>query len=423
MRVAVIGGGAAGLATAWLLDPAHEVTLFEAAPVLGGHVRTVGGNVSYGVVDPGVPLDAGVIEFDRRTFTRFHGWMDALGVRWADLTHGGSTSLYLADGRHLHAPRAIAIQREGPLAEALDAARLVPAILRRRRFFRRVGRMDAGALARASMGEFFGEDDFSTWVRALLMYAYSMPYDEVASLSAAIAVPMLRDMLQDARWTRIPGGVYRYVQAARRALGGRVFVGCPVRAVRRETSGVVIERDGGRERFDAVVIATPPHRVLGLLADASDEERGWFGDHHGGEITTVLHTDTEMYARRGARGFTEFDLFERQDGGHGYNAYLNRLAGLDDRDPPHHSLAFDMDAEIDPAKVLHRQRHDVARYTGEALATRARLIAGNGQRRTYFAGAFLGDGLHEGAVRSAVAVSERLGGRHAELIARGDHRP
>lgn len=40
-RVAVVGGGMAGVATAWLLDGQAEVTLFEAAPVLGGNVRTV----------------------------------------------------------------------------------------------------------------------------------------------------------------------------------------------------------------------------------------------------------------------------------------------------------------------------------------------------------------------------------------------
>ncbi len=124
-----------------------------------------------------------------------------------------------------------------------------------------------------------------------------------------------------------------------------------------------------------------------------------------------MHTDTALYARRGARAFAEFDLFELPSGGHGYNAYLNRLAGLSDAGPVHYSLAFDLDAEIDPAKVLYRQRHDVARYTERALASRADLLHRNGLRRTYFAGAYLGDGLHEGAVRSALAVAEKLGGR------------
>ena len=40
-RVAVIGGGMAGVATAWLLDGTHDVTLFEARDTIGGNVRTL----------------------------------------------------------------------------------------------------------------------------------------------------------------------------------------------------------------------------------------------------------------------------------------------------------------------------------------------------------------------------------------------
>jgi len=41
MRVAVIGGGGAGLVAAWLLEHSAEVTLFEAEDRLGGHMRTI----------------------------------------------------------------------------------------------------------------------------------------------------------------------------------------------------------------------------------------------------------------------------------------------------------------------------------------------------------------------------------------------
>ena len=45
MKIAIIGGGSAGLVTAHLLDGAHDVTIFEKAPILGGHVRTLNRNV------------------------------------------------------------------------------------------------------------------------------------------------------------------------------------------------------------------------------------------------------------------------------------------------------------------------------------------------------------------------------------------
>ena len=40
MRIAVIGSGIAGLASAWLLSRKHEVVLFEAGNYLGGHTHT-----------------------------------------------------------------------------------------------------------------------------------------------------------------------------------------------------------------------------------------------------------------------------------------------------------------------------------------------------------------------------------------------
>jgi hypothetical protein len=40
MRIAVIGSGISGLASAWLLAASHEVTLFESGSYLGGHTHT-----------------------------------------------------------------------------------------------------------------------------------------------------------------------------------------------------------------------------------------------------------------------------------------------------------------------------------------------------------------------------------------------
>lgn len=40
-RIAVIGGGIAGLASGWILQSRHQVRLFEATPELGGHAHTM----------------------------------------------------------------------------------------------------------------------------------------------------------------------------------------------------------------------------------------------------------------------------------------------------------------------------------------------------------------------------------------------
>jgi predicted NAD/FAD-binding protein len=414
MRIAILGGGAAGLASAWLLDAEHEVTLFEKEPILGGHVRTLGGNVPCPALPADVRLDAGVIEFDLHNFPAFHAWMRALGVATPELAGGGTTTLFLADGRHLRTPSELAAEHL-PLGEHLtELGRLVPLALRWRRFLWNTAREDEGRLRGLPIERFLADDELSTWLRCLLMYAYSVHYEDVPHVAASMAVPMLRAFLRPNAWTHIPGGVSSYVERVARSLRGRIALGARIRGVLRGAEGsavTVVHDDGHREPFDAVVIAVPPHRVLPLLLDATDDERAWFGAFEGGVVETLVHTDTRLYERRGATALSEFDLFELPSGGHGYNAYLNRLAGLSDARAPHYSLAFDLEHELEPGTILHRQPHDVARYTERALAPREDLRRRQGARHTWFAGAFLGDGLHEGAVRSAMAIAERLGGR------------
>lgn len=335
---------------------------------------------------------------------------------------GGATSLYLASGRHLHSPGALRAAH-APLGElAADLAHLVPLGARRRRFLRAVERATDAELAASPIGRYLSRDAFSEWVRCLLMYAYSTPYARTPELSAALAAPMLRRFLRTTRWTHLPQGVWSYVQRVASSLRGRVVTGARLRPIARRPDGVTVARvDGHAERFDALVMAVPPHRVLPLLADPSDDERRWFGGFAGETVHTVVHADIGMYERRGVRAYTEFDLFQLPGGERGYNAWLNRLAGLPAEGAAQYGLAFNLDAEVDPAKVIHRQAHDVATYTVRALAARDDLRACNGLRGTYFVGAWLGDGLHEGAVRSALDVSARLGGRR--LATAGSDRP
>lgn len=412
MRVAVIGGGASGLSAAWSLDPVHDVTLFEREPILGGHVRTLGGNVRCPDLPAGVHVDAGVIEFDRTNFTAFHAFMDAVGVLYDEPEGAGSTSLYTADGRALRTPYASHAEHSEVALRGVDFVRILPSMLRLRRFLREVAPLGDEDLAALPVGPLLGHGDFSVWIRSLLMYAYSMPYDDVSSLSAAVAVPMLRDFLKPNRWTRIIGGASTYVERVASSLRGEIRVSARIQRIAREESAVrLVHEDGSEERFDAVVLALPPHRMLALLADPSETERGVLGAFEGGTATTVVHTDIGLYERRNVHQFNEFDLFELPGGKHGYNAYLNRLAGLKTSGPPHYSLAYGLESELDPTKIVHRQQHDVAFYSTDALKRRADLERINGERRTYYAGAFLGDGLHEGAIRSGFAVGAMLGGR------------
>ena len=92
MRIAVIGSGISGLASAWLLSREHEVTLYEANDYLGGHTHThdveVGGS-NYAV-------DTGFIVFNPPHYPLLSKMFAELGVSLARVARYASTPASLS---------------------------------------------------------------------------------------------------------------------------------------------------------------------------------------------------------------------------------------------------------------------------------------------------------------------------------------
>lgn len=409
MKIAIVGGGAAGLVTAHLLHNHHDVTIFEKDAVLGGHVKTLGGNVPCPDLPPGQHLDSGVVEFDRLHFPRFHALMAELDVDMAPVNI--TSGLFQADGSSWHAPERLKLEYPSLVRRAVETPRHLPLLAARKRFLARVDDVPSSNLLAYRLDEFLDDDVFGVWLKMLLMYAYSIPFEQTGAIGAVLAIPMLRRFVHGSDWTRVVGGVWTYMETILSGLDATVRTGSPVESISRSEGGVDVAVRGERScRFDAVVFAATPDQVLSILDDADDDEKRRFCAWGSNIAQTLVHTDTALYERRGIHYHSEFDLFETENGAHGYNAHLNRLAGLGDG-PPHFNLAYGIDEEIDPNKVVHLQSFTTPAYTVEPLRWREEVIATNGHRNTWYAGAWLGDGLHEGAVVSAERVSEGLGGR------------
>lgn len=409
MRVAVIGGGAAGMMTAYLLDPAHQVTVYERQAILGGNVRTLGRNVDSAAVPAGLYLDSGVIEFSPEHFPTLHRLFAALGVATRPVP--STTALITASGRHYLSAGKIAASAMPWPRRAAALLRLLSLAPSQLRFRRRGARANAEDLLRTSVGDFLGpsRSPLHEWLRLLLVYGYSIPRAQIDAMPAALAVPVLMSFTGETSWTSVVGGTYRYIEAITESLQGEVITGAEIDGITRDPHGVEVRlRGADRRRFDALVIATPPEQVLSLLSDPSDAERRRFAAWRDNDADAIIHSDSGMYRRRGIVDYSEFDLFARPPG---YNAYLNRLSGLPPDHPVDYHFSYNLADEIDPARILHVQRHRTPLYTVDSLASRPEIIATNGAGSTFYAGAWLGEGLHEGAITSALEVSRRLGGR------------
>ena len=270
--------------------------------------------------------------------------------------------------------------------------------------------IEPGTLYEKSIGDFLGTGMHAKWLRMLLMYAYSMAYENTMAIPAAMAVPMLRLFTGINRWTSIEGGTYSYVRRMIELMDARLHTDAEVVQVSRGADSVDVRlANGESRRFDKVILATPPDRVLALLEAPTEQESLWFFDRQTNQARTVIHNDTSHNDKRKATYYSEFDLFETPDGA-GYNANLKRFTGIPRDHPHHYFLAFNLDHEINPDRIVHEQLYSTPFYHVRAMRHREEVIAANGDNNTIFAGAWLGDGLHEGAVRSAERAAGLLGG-------------
>ncbi|MFH7024184.1 MAG: FAD-dependent oxidoreductase [Heteroscytonema crispum UTEX LB 1556] len=404
MKIAIIGGGASGMVTAYLLGKnGHHVTVFEKQPILGGHIRTLNKNVKPNHSDCDRLLENGVLEFPVK-FHNFVNLMKELEVELEPVNIG--SSLFFKDGRHFLSRLAIQKNFTG-IQRFIEYLKLDTLYVSSAGLWVKMRSAQMQDFYNQPMSQYFKCQRIRNyWIKLLAMYSYSMPFEMIDNFPAELAIPALRDYVFT-NWVRIKGGVYSYIEKILERFQGEILLNVEVAKISRQMDAVKIWlSDGVMQTFDKVVFATPPDQVMKLLSDPTNEEIKRFSAWKENYATTVLHQDNSMYGRYGIKQLSEFDFFQTNNGW-GYNAYLNQLCGISSS--LQYSLAFNLDELIAEDKILHVQEHHTPLYTVESFRYRDEVVSTNGENNTYHAGAYLGDGLHEGAIASAIRVAQLIG--------------
>jgi uncharacterized protein len=404
MKIAIIGGGASGMVSAYLLDKqGHHVTVFERQSILGGHIRTLNKNVKPNQSDCTEILESGVLEFPT-AFVDFITLMKELDVELEPVSLG--SGMFFKNGSSFLSGVTIDNNFTG-IHRLIEHLRLDTLYARSAGLWMKTKFADLQDFADRSISEYLKHSSTrDTWLKLIVMYSYSIPLELIDDFPAELAMPMLREYIA-IDWVRVKGGVYTYIEKILERFKGEIVLDVEIDRIVRSSDGVqVIRSTGEKQEFDKVVFATPPDQVMALLADPSDTETKRFSAWKANHITSIVHKDTAMYDRFGIRKPSEFDFFQTNTRW-GYNGYLNQVCDISS--PPHYFLSFQLEELIDPEQIIHTQAHHTPMYTTQSFRYRDEVVATNGENHTYHAGAYLGDGLHGGAITSAVRVAQLIG--------------
>lgn len=415
-RIAVVGAGIAGLASAWLLNRSHRVTLFEADSRPGGHTNTVDVHLE----GRSHPVDTGFLVFNDRTYPNLVALFSHLGVASVatemsfavsldepDLEWAGSNlATVFGQKRNLLRPRfwgmladILRFNREsrGWLAGHPDDARPLDDFLRE------------GGYSAA----------FADWYLLPMAAAiWSCPTGRIRDMPLDTFVRFcdnhgLLQVFDRPTWRSVAGGGREYVRRIIDTLDD-VRLGCPVQTVRRRPEGgLVVQHAGGSAHFDQVVLACHSDQALAILGDgASPRQREILAAIRYQPNRAVLHTDPAQLPRE-RKLWSAWNYLaaagtpEHQPVAVSY--LINKLQPLPFETPV--IVTLNPVREPDPAQVLAEFDYAHPIFDRAAIDAQNRLDAAQGEHGVWLAGAWGRYGFHEDGLRSALNVCNRLGVR------------
>ncbi|BEE18791.1 amine oxidase [Aeromonas enteropelogenes] len=413
-KIAIVGSGISGLTTGFLLHKQHDITLFEAAPTLGGHTATV--DVEQG--GRRYAIDTGFIVFNDRTYPNFMALLARIGVarQPAEMSfsvkspqgleyNGHNLDTLFAQRSNLLSPRFY-----GFVAEILRFNREARAWL-----------VDHQALdvgSELTLGDFLQAGEFSDYFAR----HYILPMGAAiwsSTLADMRAFPLgfflrffahhgLLEVANRPQWYVIPGGSREYIGPLTAGWLSQIRLACPVAGIRRVTNGVIVQSHDGEEHFDEVILACHSDQTLALLADASERERTILGAMPYQANDVWLHTDaTCLPVRRKAWASWNYQLGD-DDGARPLVSYnMNILQGVSSPEP--FCVSLNPAGRVDESKVLRRFVYHHPVFNQSSIAAQQRRPEICGQRHTHFCGAYWYNGFHEDGVRSALDVARRFG--------------
>lgn len=413
-RIAIVGGGIAGLSAAWLLNRRHEVTLFERNGYVGGHSNTIEVETPTGSES----VDTGFVVYNRRNYPLLTRLFTRLGVRTQDTDMTFSASI--DHGR---------IEYAGSDLNTLFAQRrnllnppywgMLRDILRFNRDAKRT--LSSSGDQSTSLGNYLDRNGYGSrlcnhYLLPMGAAIWSCPTQSMRDFPARSFLEFFRnhgllDLANRPQWKTVTGGSREYVRRMLADLPERAFTSSPVSCVRRADHGVVVHTRGAEpQRFDEVVLACHADEALRLIERPSREEGRILGAFGYQENRTLLHSDPALMPRS-RRVWSSWNYLAQSRGGETRNVsvtyWMNRLQRLTTAQPL--LVSLNPLREPRPGTLIAEMTYHHPVFDQAAMNAQQALPTLQGADRLWFCGSYAGYGFHEDALRSSVQVCSALG--------------
>ena len=430
MKIAVIGSGIAGLSCAWLLakhgSDTWQVTLFEQNDYLGGHTNTIDVTLD-GIT---YPVDTGFLVFNDWTYPNLIALFKHLGVEDAvsDMSFsvkltdtsgnskiewsGSSLATVFAQPGNLFKPRFW-----GMLRDILRFNREATALAANRAQM-------PGTVGQYLVANGYGRTFRDWYLAPMAACIWSTPTKKIDDFPLATFLTFchnhgLLSVSNRPQWRTVKGGARTYARKLAAELPD-IRLNAGVTRVTRSEHGALVTAGGQTEVFDQVVFACHTDQALKLLGDASEAETRVLAAIPYQPNTAIVHTDQRLLpVRKQAWAAWNYQAHyvdtakgdahggDENDGAVSLSYLINHLQPLPFTTPV--IVTMNPLFAPDPEKVIKTIAYDHPVFLADSVIAKRGLRTLQGERNTWYAGAWTRYGFHEDGLMSGIAVAKALG--------------
>ena len=411
-RIAVIGGGVAGITAAYYLQNEYEISIFEKNDYLGGHTNTI--SLKDGE-DAGAVVDTGFIVLNDKNYPNLHKMLKDLGVatRYSNMSfsfysekdnfcYSGDTLLSLfADRQNLLRP--------GFYKFILEISKFSAQAIKD---------LNAGISAEISLQQYlkkynYSESLVSRYLLPMGSAIWSTGAQRMLEFPASALLNFFKNhgllSLKDRpKWQTVVGGSQSYVKKFQQCFNGNILLKSAVTSIRKEGSKYRIKTNQSEQDFDIIISALHANLVNKVIEVLSESSKELFDCWDYNLNRTVLHSDCRAMPKN-KRVWASWNYIEgnqNTDQKLYTSYYMNLLMGL--KCKHNYFVSLNCPFDIDPEKIIYQVDYEHPLYTTSSLSTQKKIADLNGQSDIWFCGSYLGNGFHEDAVSSALNVVRGL---------------
>ena len=407
-KIAVIGSGISGISASYFLSSKYDVHLFEKNNYLGGHTRTV--KVP---ADNNLLIDTGFIVFNDRNYPDLIKFFDYLDV----LTKNSDMSFAVSDFNYN-------IEYGGKNLKSLFAQyknifniSFLKMIYEIYCFYKLCKNTNLDNINNDfTVENFLQNNKFSAYLRKLHIYPlissiWSTNQKDVSNFPLKLFINFfnnhdLFNFKDKPQWKFVHGGSNSYIKKIIELDQFSFSLNTKIDKIIRSENNIKIIKNNEEVVFDYIIIATHADQALQIINNPTKNEKEILSKFEYTKNRAYLHSDKSMMPKNKKTWSSwNFIKSEKEDINFTLTYWMNNLQKLE--------TSKEYFVTINPEKTPENTHNETffthPKFNLETMKSQSKLKDLQGDKNTFFCGAYHGYGFHEDGIQSAVYVSKMLG--------------